>query len=234
MCQISTGPSPIAMFPILIGGIGITIITVTSHDRHGVSNRRQLESLFNSLFTQTAKKTLKLHVANNLGVLCQKQVSMTRTNNYIPQYVWDVITFLCLWFLLLAQHSWISERNHRGFPSQRASNAEICLCHDGIMLHMIFIVLQEWTMAMRIGKVENRYVFSKSLGVYSHADDVPWTTYVLLPTEAASRINWPSAWSDWIHQSQYRIFHSGDNMLLANQMVWSWTGRWPMRLLADT
>ena len=38
--------------------------------------------------------------------LCQKQVSRARISNSIPQCLWDVITCPCLWFLLLAQHSW--------------------------------------------------------------------------------------------------------------------------------
>ena len=31
------------------------------------------------------------------GVLCQKQLSRTWTSNYIPQYLWDVITCPCPW-----------------------------------------------------------------------------------------------------------------------------------------
>ena len=46
---------------------------------------------------------------DNLGLhmkkLCQKQVSKAGRSNYIPQYLWDVITFPCPWYLLLAQHS---------------------------------------------------------------------------------------------------------------------------------
>ena len=41
----------------------------------------------------------------NWGVLCQKHISRARTSNYIPQYLWDVITCLCPWYLLLIQHS---------------------------------------------------------------------------------------------------------------------------------
>ena len=36
------------------------------------------------------------------GLVCQKQVSRTGTNNYIPQYLWDVIIRPCPWYLLLA------------------------------------------------------------------------------------------------------------------------------------
>ena len=38
-------------------------------------------------------------------VLCQKQVSRAGRSNYIPQYLWDYITFPCPWYLLLAQHT---------------------------------------------------------------------------------------------------------------------------------
>ena len=33
------------------------------------------------------------------GVLCQKQVSRALTSNYIPHYLWDVITCPCPWYL---------------------------------------------------------------------------------------------------------------------------------------
>ena len=38
-------------------------------------------------------------------MLCQKQLSRAGISNYIPQYQWDVITYPCPWYLLLAQHS---------------------------------------------------------------------------------------------------------------------------------
>ena len=41
---------------------------------------------------------------NNWGVFCQKQMSRTETSNYIPQYMWDVITCLRPWDMLLTQH----------------------------------------------------------------------------------------------------------------------------------
>ena len=37
---------------------------------------------------------------------CQKQVSMTGTSNYTPQYLWGVIISPCPQYLLLAQHFW--------------------------------------------------------------------------------------------------------------------------------
>ena len=39
------------------------------------------------------------------GQVCQKQVSRAGTNNYIPQYLWGVITCPCPWYLLLAHKS---------------------------------------------------------------------------------------------------------------------------------
>ena len=39
------------------------------------------------------------------GASCQKQVSRAGTSDYIPQYLWDVITCPCPWHLLQAQHS---------------------------------------------------------------------------------------------------------------------------------
>ena len=43
------------------------------------------------------------------GVLCQMQVSRTETNNYIPQFLWDVITCPWPWYLLPAQHYWYDD-----------------------------------------------------------------------------------------------------------------------------
>ena len=60
---------------------------------------RPVWSLWNSLGTW----------GNMWGVLCQKQVSRAGTINYIPQYLWDVITCPCAWYLLLAQHYISSE-----------------------------------------------------------------------------------------------------------------------------
>ena len=39
------------------------------------------------------------------GMFDQKQVSRAWTSNYAPQFLWDVITSPCPWYLLLAQHS---------------------------------------------------------------------------------------------------------------------------------
>ena len=37
--------------------------------------------------------------------VCQQDVSKLETSNYIPQYLWDVITCPCPWYLLLAHKS---------------------------------------------------------------------------------------------------------------------------------
>ena len=47
-----------------------------------------------------ASTSQRITACYNWGVLCQKQVS----NNHIPQFLWDVITCPCPWYLLLAQH----------------------------------------------------------------------------------------------------------------------------------
>ena len=39
--------------------------------------------------------------ACNWGMMCQKQGSRAGTSNYILQYLWDVITCPCPWYLLL-------------------------------------------------------------------------------------------------------------------------------------
>ena len=39
------------------------------------------------------------------GLRCQRQVSWTKTSNYMLQYLQDVYTFLCRWYLLLAHKS---------------------------------------------------------------------------------------------------------------------------------
>ena len=54
---------------------------------------------------------------SNWGFVCQKQISMTGTSNYIPQILWDVITCPCPWYLLLALKSSIrfSDNDSTGF-----------------------------------------------------------------------------------------------------------------------
>ena len=47
--------------------IGPTSITVTSHERHGVSNHRQIDYWFNNLLRLTTKKTPELHITGPSG-----------------------------------------------------------------------------------------------------------------------------------------------------------------------
>ena len=39
-------------------------------------------------------------------LVCQKQESSAGTSNYIPQYLWGVVTCPCLCYVLLAHQSW--------------------------------------------------------------------------------------------------------------------------------
>ena len=39
--------------------------------------------------------------------VCQKQVSRAGTGNYIPQILWGVITWSCLWYLFLLYNLWV-------------------------------------------------------------------------------------------------------------------------------
>ena len=40
------------------------------------------------------------------GLVCRNQVSRARISNYIPQILWDVITYACTWYLLMTQCLW--------------------------------------------------------------------------------------------------------------------------------
>ena len=46
-----------------------------------------------------------LNIGQYIRSVCQKFVSRAGTSNYIPYYLWDVITCHYPWYLLLAQHS---------------------------------------------------------------------------------------------------------------------------------
>ena len=59
----------------------------------------------------------------NWGVLCQEQVSRAGTSNYIPQYLWDVITCPSPWYLLQTQHS--VEYNNLSLPLISASDTTL-------------------------------------------------------------------------------------------------------------
>ena len=54
----------------------------------------------------------------NWGVLCQKPVSSAWTGNYIPEYLWYVITCPSPWYVILTQHSWIKNDRKRLFSTK--------------------------------------------------------------------------------------------------------------------
>ena len=59
---------------------------------------------WSQLKTRLAYQKTVITCQTNWWVLCQKQVWRAQTSNYIPQYLWDVITCPCSSYLLLAQH----------------------------------------------------------------------------------------------------------------------------------
>ena len=62
---------------------------------------------------RTAAANVILSIATlttNYGLVCQKQVSRAGTSNYIPQYLWDVITCPCPWYFILVHKSSIKAK----------------------------------------------------------------------------------------------------------------------------
>ena len=68
-----------------------------------ISPAVQVLQLKNNITQSNHQKSWHPHI---WGVLCQKLVSRAGTSNYIPHFLWDVITCPCPWYLLLAQHPW--------------------------------------------------------------------------------------------------------------------------------
>ena len=60
------------------------------------------------------------------GLVCQKQVSTAGASNYISQYLWDVITCPCPWYLLLPRKSSyiVSQQSN-----QLNSTTHCCCCN---------------------------------------------------------------------------------------------------------
>ena len=113
------------------GPVGAVPLEWRHNGSNDVSNHQPYHCLFNHLFRRRSKKTSKLRVTGlcagnspvtcvflaqmasdaemfpcddvimQLWLVCQKHVSRTVTSNYIPQYMQDVITCPCLWYLLL-------------------------------------------------------------------------------------------------------------------------------------
>ena len=60
----------------------------------------------NVILLSWLKKTFTLPLSSAWGDgMCQKRVSRSGTSNYTPQYLCDVITCPCPWYLLLARES---------------------------------------------------------------------------------------------------------------------------------
>ena len=63
----------------------------------------------------TPRITMAWDLFPKWGLECQKEVSRAGTSNYIPQYLWDVITSPCPGYFLLAHKytnaSWIRDSN---------------------------------------------------------------------------------------------------------------------------
>ena len=78
--------------------------------RHHVLARHPFAQIMHatSWHGHTFRITGPFQLLPNWGVLCQKQVSWAGTSNYIPQYLWDVIT--SPWYLLVAERSSIVQR----------------------------------------------------------------------------------------------------------------------------
>ena len=75
-----------------------------------------------------------VHADVNWGLMCQKQVSRTETGNYMPQYLWDMIIYPCLWYQILSHKSSISSASSlmKASPFDRTSveyfPIEACWC----------------------------------------------------------------------------------------------------------
>ena len=110
------------------------------NDHDGVSNHQPHDCLLNPLFRRRSKKISKLRVTGlcvgnspgpvnsphkgpvtrkmfpfddvimNWELLYRKPTSRVGTSNYTPQYLWDVITWPCPWYLLMTyMSSWCNQ-----------------------------------------------------------------------------------------------------------------------------
>ena len=65
---------------VRINGANLYFVTVTSHERHGVSDHRKLDHLFNSLLRLTKKENFKyLHYWT---IVCEGDPTVTRASPY--------------------------------------------------------------------------------------------------------------------------------------------------------
>ena len=60
------------------------------------------------------------------GVWCHMQVLRTGTSNYIPQFLGDVITCRCPWYLFLAQYSYFGMIHQTRYLKYTIIWAQIC------------------------------------------------------------------------------------------------------------
>ena len=76
------------------------------------------------------------------GRVCQKQASKAGTNNYISQYLWDVITCPCPWYLLLVHKSIYHMKNKimDGYPIQIWITNEILMAQVLLSPYLLFSV----------------------------------------------------------------------------------------------
>ena len=98
-----------------------------------------------------------------LGVLHQKQTARARTNNYIPQILWDVITCSCPWYLILAQHS--SNNVACSLPRKRAIWSDFELKHIWYLrsqgskgCHVLWVYYTKMTTKYRVHCVIGRAI----------------------------------------------------------------------------
>ena len=102
--EVSLNIEQAVKFPVIWG----FMILMWSHCNIFVQQRRKMLRL---CLKSKCSNFPDFHMApvptnpHTWSVLCEKQVSSAGTCNYIPQYLWDIITFPCPWYLLLAQHS---------------------------------------------------------------------------------------------------------------------------------
>ena len=99
------------------------------------------------------------------GGLCQKNVSKARTSNYLPRYLWYVISCPCPWYLLLAQqspcssviHSYRSSCKHAA--SLKDTHLPIIIYHPYKISYVIrYFARKIWTLHSRLPYVQEQAI----------------------------------------------------------------------------
>ena len=77
------------------------------------------------------------------GVLCKKQVSRAGSSNYIPRYLWDVITCACPRYPILAQQQQVWRAGTGNYIPQYLWDVITCPCPRYLLLtqHSWYILL---------------------------------------------------------------------------------------------